>query len=370
VVRHRPRYGFCAEAVDRAFAALVDDVSRHPVGAGQAALGREDAANIINIDYLFRLFPNAQFVHMIRDPRTPIVPSAIARCATGRIGPVHAPRRHAIGAPRSRRACDGARPGTISRSALRGLTRDPRDHAARPGVPERAWDVRVFGPKRMSSRRAAACPCSHSIARWRTGLSESEVATSSRRGELMVELVRARPIAPFSRTGRLRGERELANRCGWRSTHRTGWDSATGRTTLIGQSLLEQAPDSAVLLFGGLSGGTFSASKGNGLHKAAVHFKVDAGKCDRSRCSWGGRLRRLRATFCTGALRVFAPDLLLVDHIPWRPGRASPSLAALAREYPGAASCSVCGHLDPAGLSRGCGRTRGLEAVRTFTMPS
>lgn len=64
------RYGFGPEAVDRAVAAMVDHLfSTYACRAGKTRWAEKTPTNIIHIDYLFRLFPHAQFLHVIRDPR-------------------------------------------------------------------------------------------------------------------------------------------------------------------------------------------------------------------------------------------------------------------------------------------------------------
>lgn len=109
------------------------------------------------------------------------------------------------------------------------------------------------------------------------------------------------------------------------------------RTTLIGQSLLEQAPDSAVLLLADSPVAPFfQLPQGMDCIKLPSILKVDAGKWRPVSLHVGvADLRRLRADVLHCALRSFAPDLLLVDHMPGGvQGELVPSLAALRREYP------------------------------------
>lgn len=64
------RYGFGQKEVDQAMAALVDDLfSRYARKRGKARWAEKTPTNILHIDYLFRLFPHAKFLHIIRDPR-------------------------------------------------------------------------------------------------------------------------------------------------------------------------------------------------------------------------------------------------------------------------------------------------------------
>jgi hypothetical protein len=64
------RYGFGQDAVDRAMAALIDHLfSTYACDQGKHRWAEKTPTNILHIDYLFRLFPHAQFLHVIRDPR-------------------------------------------------------------------------------------------------------------------------------------------------------------------------------------------------------------------------------------------------------------------------------------------------------------
>ncbi|HEX6506035.1 MAG TPA: sulfotransferase, partial [Chloroflexota bacterium] len=63
-------YEFGRTEVDRAVAALVDNLfTRYQLREGKARWAEKTPTNILRIDYLFRLFPHAQFIHVIRDPR-------------------------------------------------------------------------------------------------------------------------------------------------------------------------------------------------------------------------------------------------------------------------------------------------------------
>jgi hypothetical protein len=62
--------GITPSELDRAVAALIDRLFMpHQVDKGALRWLEKTPRNILRIDYLFRLFPDAQFIHMIRDPR-------------------------------------------------------------------------------------------------------------------------------------------------------------------------------------------------------------------------------------------------------------------------------------------------------------
>jgi hypothetical protein len=64
------KYDFGVPALDRAMAAFVDNFfTRYQLRQGKQRWAEKTPGNIDHIDYLFRLFPHAQFIHMIRDPR-------------------------------------------------------------------------------------------------------------------------------------------------------------------------------------------------------------------------------------------------------------------------------------------------------------
>lgn len=63
-------FGLDGRDLDGAMAAFMDDfLSRYAAQRGKKRWGEKTPKNILRIDYLFRLFPNARFIHMIRDPR-------------------------------------------------------------------------------------------------------------------------------------------------------------------------------------------------------------------------------------------------------------------------------------------------------------
>lgn len=64
------RFGMGSESFDRAMAALVDELfTRHQMRQGKPRWADKTPTNILRIDYLFHLFPHAQFIHVVRDPR-------------------------------------------------------------------------------------------------------------------------------------------------------------------------------------------------------------------------------------------------------------------------------------------------------------
>lgn len=63
-------YGFGVGELDRAIAAFLDNFfTRYQLQRGKQRWAEKTPKNILRIDYLFRLFPQAQFIHMVRDPR-------------------------------------------------------------------------------------------------------------------------------------------------------------------------------------------------------------------------------------------------------------------------------------------------------------
>jgi hypothetical protein len=59
-----------ATEMDHAVASFIDTLfTPHRLRMGAYRWAEKSPENILRIDYLFRLFPNAQFIHMIRDPR-------------------------------------------------------------------------------------------------------------------------------------------------------------------------------------------------------------------------------------------------------------------------------------------------------------
>lgn len=64
------KFGFEHNVMDRSFAALIDNLlTRAQCATGKSRWAERSPGNILSIDYLLRLFPHAQFIHVIRDPR-------------------------------------------------------------------------------------------------------------------------------------------------------------------------------------------------------------------------------------------------------------------------------------------------------------
>jgi hypothetical protein len=64
------RLGVAKPEMDRAVAAFIDTLfAPHMAEVGAQRWLEKSPENIRRIDYLFRLFPQAHFIHMIRDPR-------------------------------------------------------------------------------------------------------------------------------------------------------------------------------------------------------------------------------------------------------------------------------------------------------------
>jgi sulfotransferase family protein len=188
------RYGFGAEAVDRAFAALFDDIfTGLQLADGKQRWAEKTPANIIYIDYLFRLFPNAQFVHMIRDPRD-TYRSIRDRALKDRPNWV---RFSAAEAAQDWRAAVEAgmrwrqTPGCYLEVRYEDLARQPEWTMRRVlEFLNEPWDARLFatdadGPPAAPQHGPVFTT---SIGRWRAGLSDVEVAAiQSVAGELMEE---------------------------------------------------------------------------------------------------------------------------------------------------------------------------------------
>ena len=68
--RMATKYGIGAAELDHAMAAFIDNFfTRYQLRQGKQRWAEKTPGNIFHIDYLFRLFPRAQFLHMLRDPR-------------------------------------------------------------------------------------------------------------------------------------------------------------------------------------------------------------------------------------------------------------------------------------------------------------
>jgi hypothetical protein len=192
------RYGFGPEAIDRAFAALADNLfTRYQISQGKLRWADKTPANIRRIDYLFRLCPHAQFVHLIRDPRDSYCSirqkAQIDRPAWAKFTPEYSARDWRTGilaGKRWRTATD-----RYLEVRYEELVRAPEATMQRVlRFLNEPWDPRVLGEdeKQRETRRAEGQHgpiFTTSIGRWQTELNSSEVAEiESVAGEFMIEL--------------------------------------------------------------------------------------------------------------------------------------------------------------------------------------
>lgn len=64
------RYGFGPQELDAGMAAFIDAFfTRYQLQRGKQRWADKTTKNVLRIGYLLRLFPRAQFIHMVRDPR-------------------------------------------------------------------------------------------------------------------------------------------------------------------------------------------------------------------------------------------------------------------------------------------------------------
>jgi hypothetical protein len=190
------RYGFGPEAVDRAFAALADNLfTRYQLAEGKRRWADRTPANILRIDYLFRLFPRAQFVHVIRDPRDTYC-SIRHKVHTSkpdwvRFTPPYAARDWRAGILAGERW--RPYPDRYHEVRYEDLVREPEATLRRVlAFLNESWAAQILDPDADNgeARYLASGPIvTTSIGRWRTELNGAEVAEiESIAGELMVEL--------------------------------------------------------------------------------------------------------------------------------------------------------------------------------------
>jgi hypothetical protein len=192
------RYGCGPEAVDRAFAALADNLfTRYQLAAGKQRWAEKTPSNILRIDYLFRLFPHAQFVHMIRDPRDTYCSirerAQADRPAWNKYTSEYCARNWRAGILAGERW--RPYPDRYHEVRYEELVREPEATMQRVlRFLNEPWDPRVLGEdeKQSETRRAEGQHgpiFTTSIGRWQTELNSGEVAEiESIAGELMIEL--------------------------------------------------------------------------------------------------------------------------------------------------------------------------------------
>lgn len=67
---HLRAYSMDEQDIDRGVAAFIDEFfSRYAAERGKRRWAEKTPKNVLHIAYLFRLFPEARFIHMVRDPR-------------------------------------------------------------------------------------------------------------------------------------------------------------------------------------------------------------------------------------------------------------------------------------------------------------
>jgi hypothetical protein len=192
-------YGFGRTEVDLAVAAMVDNIfTRYQLNQGKARWAEKTPTNILRIDYLFRLFPHAQFVHVIRDPRDTYCSIRQRMLADKPEWQKFRPRRAA------RDWCAGIVAGKPWRSKPdRYMEVRYEDLVAQPepvmrkvlAFLEEPWDPRILSPK-SDNREASSDPqVRHgtvdmsSVGRWRKELDLDEISAIQRvAGQLMIEL--------------------------------------------------------------------------------------------------------------------------------------------------------------------------------------
>jgi hypothetical protein len=193
------RYGFGPEAVDRAVAAIADNLfTRYQLAEGKQRWAEKTPSNILRIDFLFRLFPHAQFIHVIRDPRDTYCSIRhkvhTSKPGWGRFTPPHAARDWRAGILAGERW--RAYPDRYHEVRYEDLVREPEATMRRLlAFLNEPWDLRVLDPDADNSeaRRPELKKRDRifatSIGRWRTELNGAEVAAiESIAGELMVAL--------------------------------------------------------------------------------------------------------------------------------------------------------------------------------------
>jgi predicted glycosyltransferase len=113
------------------------------------------------------------------------------------------------------------------------------------------------------------------------------------------------------------------------------------RNTLIGQQILQAAPDSNILLIADSPVAPFfKLPAGMDFIKLPSIQKIGPGQWEAAQLQMNEQdVRRLRIVLLRSVLQCYQPDLLLVDHMPvGAKGELTPALAVLKQERP---TCSV-----------------------------
>jgi hypothetical protein len=181
------KFGLEPEDLDRAVSALIDNFfSRYALQREKQRWAEKTPKNILYIDYLLRIFPRAQFIHVIRDPRD-VHASVKAKAKTT------TPRWSTTTAEQTARSwvrrIQAGLPWRPARERYRevryeDLVRAPhdvmRDVLRFLGEP---WDTRILDPDRREAQ-AERQPgrgnvrrevFSSSLGRWQHDLTEEEV---------------------------------------------------------------------------------------------------------------------------------------------------------------------------------------------------
>jgi Sulfotransferase family len=193
------RYGFGPEAVERAFAALADHLfTRYQLAEGKQRWAEKTPSNILRIDYLFRLFPQAQFIHVIRDPRDTFCSirerAQTDRPAWNKYSSGYSARNWRAGILAGKRW--RAYPDRYHEVRYEELVREPEATLRRVlAFLNEPWAPQILDPdadnseaRRLELKKRDRIFAT-SIGRWRTELNGAEVAEiESIAGELMVAL--------------------------------------------------------------------------------------------------------------------------------------------------------------------------------------
>jgi hypothetical protein len=177
------RFGLGPTDIDHAFAAFVASFfTRYALQRGKRRWAEKTPKNILRIDYLFRLFPDARFIHVIRDPRD-------AHCSVRTKAQTTTPRWADITAERTakswvRRIEQGLQHRSDSTRYLElryeDLVRDPAGEMQRVlAFVDEPWDDCILAPgsnPRNEQPRVNTPIVPTSVGRWRQDLPPEDVA--------------------------------------------------------------------------------------------------------------------------------------------------------------------------------------------------